>query len=123
MTDWDSDSDTDAGGNGRSAAQSKVADVSHIRQVCLRRMFTLAELDEDPSLLLDLKDDVREECESMGKVTNVVLWDVSGVLLGILLVLLTRIYQQKEPDGIMTVKFASHEAAAACVEVSWNSFD
>lgn len=40
-------------------------------------MFTLAELDEDPSLILDLKDDVREECETLGKVTNVVLWDVS----------------------------------------------
>lgn len=41
-------------------------------------MFTLAELEEDPSLLLDLKDDVREECETLGKVTNVVLWDVSA---------------------------------------------
>ena len=62
-------------------------------------MFTLAELDEDPSLILDLKDDVREECESFGKVTNVVLWD-------------------KEPEGIMTVKFQSHDAAWACVQVS-----
>lgn len=42
-------------------------------------MFTLAELEEDPSLILDLKDDVREESETFGKVTNVVLWDVSNV--------------------------------------------
>ena len=40
-------------------------------------MFTLKELEEDASLLLDLKEDVREECSSLGEVTNVVLYDVS----------------------------------------------
>ena len=40
-------------------------------------MFTLKELEEDASLLLDLKEDVREECETLGEVTNVVLYDVS----------------------------------------------
>jgi HIV Tat-specific factor 1 len=39
-------------------------------------MFSLQELDEDASLLLDLKNDVREECSSLGEVTNVVLYDV-----------------------------------------------
>ena len=39
-------------------------------------MFTLRELEEDPTLLLDLKEDVREECETLGEVTNVVLYDV-----------------------------------------------
>ena len=39
-------------------------------------MFTLTELEEDASLLLDLKEDVREECETLGEVTNVVLFDV-----------------------------------------------
>ena len=46
------------------------------RIVVLKHMFTLKELDEDPSLLLDLKEDVREECETLGEVTNVVLYDV-----------------------------------------------
>lgn len=46
------------------------------RVVVLRRMFTLQELEEDASLLLDLKDDVREECSTLGEVTNVVLYDV-----------------------------------------------
>jgi HIV Tat-specific factor 1 len=46
------------------------------RVVVLRRMFTLQELEEDTSLLLDLKDDVREECSTLGEVTNVVLYDV-----------------------------------------------
>lgn len=40
-------------------------------------MFTLKQLDEDASLLLDLKEDVREECSGLGEVTNVVLYDVS----------------------------------------------
>lgn len=43
-------------------------------------MFTLQELADDPSLLLDLKEDVREECESLGTVTNVILYDVSLAL-------------------------------------------
>ena len=40
-------------------------------------MFTLEELEEDAALLLDLKEDVRDECSSLGEVTNVVLYDVS----------------------------------------------
>lgn len=47
------------------------------RVVVLKHMFTLKELNEDASLLLDLKEDVREECASLGEVTNVVLYDVS----------------------------------------------
>jgi len=50
------------------------------RVVVLKHMFTLAELDEDPSLLLDLKEDVREECAILGDVTNVVLYDVSELV-------------------------------------------
>ena len=46
------------------------------RVVVLKHMFTLDELNEDPSLLLDLKEDVREECAMLGDVTNVVLYDV-----------------------------------------------
>lgn len=41
-------------------------------------MFTLEELAKDATLLLDLKEDVREECSILGEVTNVVLYDVSG---------------------------------------------
>ncbi|KAL9931718.1 hypothetical protein V8E36_009504 [Tilletia maclaganii] len=69
---------------------------SNSRIVILTKMFTLAELDEDPALLLDLKEEVREECENLGKVTNVILYD-------------------KEPEGIMSVKFADVVSARACV--------
>jgi len=46
------------------------------RVVVLKHMFSLAELEEEASLLLDLKEDVREECSNLGDVTNVVLYDV-----------------------------------------------
>ncbi|KAJ6625667.1 hypothetical protein B0H10DRAFT_1782775 [Mycena sp. CBHHK59/15] len=66
------------------------------RVVVLKHMFTLKRLEEDASLLLDLKEDVREECASLGEVTNVVLYD-------------------KEPEGVMTVKFRDPLSAQACV--------
>lgn len=46
------------------------------RVVVLKHMFTLEGLEKDASLLLDLKEDVREECSTLGEVTNVVLHDV-----------------------------------------------
>lgn len=49
--------------------------------VILKNMYTQEELDADPTLLLELKDDVREECERLGEVTNVILYDVSQYYL------------------------------------------
>jgi HIV Tat-specific factor 1 len=40
-------------------------------------MFLPADLDKDPGMLLELKEDVRDEAETMGEVTSVVLYDVS----------------------------------------------
>lgn len=58
--------------------------------VILKNMYTQEELDADPTLLLELKDDVREECERLGEVTNVILYDVSRLIsLKWLMVLLT----------------------------------
>ncbi len=48
---------------------------------CSPRCFTLFELEQDPTLLLDLKDDVREECtDKIGGVTNVVcgIWSLKA---------------------------------------------
>jgi HIV Tat-specific factor 1 len=47
------------------------------RVVVLKGMFDLSDLDKDPALLLELKEDVREEAETMGTVTSVTLYDVS----------------------------------------------
>ncbi|KAK3995404.1 putative nuclear mrna splicing factor-associated protein [Cladorrhinum sp. PSN332] len=66
--------------------------------VILRHMFTLEELDEDPVALLDIKEDIREECAKLGPVTNVVLFD-------------------KEEEGIVSVRFGTIEAAEACVRL------
>lgn len=47
------------------------------RVVVLKYMFKLDDLEKDPALLLELKEDVREEAESLGEVTSVILYDVS----------------------------------------------
>lgn len=67
MADWDSSDEDDA---------AVKAPVSKSRAVLLKHMFTLEELEKDLALLLELKDDVREECETLGEVTSVVLYDV-----------------------------------------------
>lgn len=66
--------------------------------VILRHMFTMAELEEDPAALLEIKDDIREECAKLGTVTNVVLFD-------------------GEEEGIVSVRFQTAEAAEACVRL------
>ncbi|KAJ1661144.1 hypothetical protein IWQ61_000014 [Dispira simplex] len=68
------------------------------RIVILKHMFVPAELEKDPTLLLDLKEDIRQECEKLGVVTNVKLFDTS-------------------PDGVVSVKFADKASATACVEL------
>ena len=66
--------------------------------VILKHMFTLAELSEDPAAMLDIKEDIREECSKLGDVTNVVLYDL-------------------EEDGVASVRFSNPEAARECVRV------
>ncbi|KAJ3074876.1 hypothetical protein HDU98_009946 [Podochytrium sp. JEL0797] len=67
------------------------------RIVIMKHMFTKDEIDEDPTLLIDLKEEVREECEKLGEVTNVVMYDHSD-------------------EGVITVRFKEIESAAKCVE-------
>ncbi|RAK78274.1 U2 snRNP complex subunit CUS2 [Aspergillus fijiensis CBS 313.89] len=66
--------------------------------VILKHMFTLKELDEDPAAILDIKEDIRDECSKLGEITNVVLYD-------------------KEPEGIVSVRFQDPEAARNCVQM------
>lgn len=79
MEDWDSEDEF----GPTLTAVDKLSNQANKngRVVVLKHMFTLVELEEDPSLLLDLKEDVREECAILGDVTNVVLYDVRVVLL------------------------------------------
>jgi HIV Tat-specific factor 1 len=70
---WD---DEDGFGPSKDPEEMPESALATSRVVVLKHMFTLQELKEDPTLLLDLKEDVREECEALGEVTNVVLYDV-----------------------------------------------
>ena len=82
LEDWDSG---DEFGPSPDIQDKSTAINKNNRVVVLKHMFTLQQLEEDASLLLDLKEDVRDECSTLGEVTNVVLYDVR--VLDILLVL------------------------------------
>ncbi|KAL1877083.1 hypothetical protein VTK73DRAFT_8891 [Phialemonium thermophilum] len=97
LSDWDDDDPSTIYPDSKSSRWDKVVILTH--------MFTLEELEEDPASLLEIKEDIREECEKLGPVTNVVLFD-------------------QEEDGIVSVKFQTPEAAEACVKVMHGrSFD
>lgn len=68
------------------------------KMVILRHMFTLQELEEDPAALLDIKEDIRDECATLGAVTSVVLYDL-------------------ESEGIVRVKFHDAQSAQDCIRV------
>lgn len=88
LADWDDDDP--------SAIQDTSSRADKV--VILKHMFTLQELEEDSAAILDIKEDIREECAKLGEVTNVVLFD-------------------KEEDGIASVRFANAMAAEACVSL------
>lgn len=109
LTDWDDDD---------PFARNNIG-VRQERTVVLKGLFTLEELQvslsirfllatnlvrltlgikTDVEAILDIKDDVRNECSKFGEVTNVVLYDL-------------------EPAGVVTVKFAEHEDAQKCIAV------
>jgi HIV Tat-specific factor 1 len=71
-------------------------------------MFKPSDLDKEPELLIELKEDVREEAETLGEVTSVVIYDVG-------LSWMTVLTAQKEEEGVMTIKFKDAVSAQACV--------
>lgn len=95
LADWDDDDPQEA--QAASAKKDKT--------VVLQHMFTLQELQEDPAALLEIKEDIRDECSKLGTVTSVVLYD-------------------EEEDGIVTVRFKETESAMACINLMHGrSFD
>jgi HIV Tat-specific factor 1 len=88
LTDWDDEDPSK--GSATAARWEKV--------MILKHMFTQKELEEDPAAILDIKEDIREECSKVGNVTNVVLYD-------------------QEPDGVVSVRFSEPEQAKACVQM------
>lgn len=89
LADWDDDDPYPAAVQSNSKRD---------KTVILRHMFTLEELEEDPAALLDIKEDIRDECAKLGTVTSVVLYD-------------------EEVDGIVSVRFKDIESAAACIKL------
>ena len=87
MADWDDDDPATLQANSK---WEKV--------VILKHMFTLKELEEDPAAILEIKEDIRQECSKLGEVTNVTLYD-------------------KEVDGVVIVRFTTPQSAMACVRV------
>lgn len=59
-------------------------------------MFSVEEVTAKPEEIIDLRDEIREECEKYGTVTNLVLYD-------------------KEPDGVVTLRYDTTSAAEAAV--------
>ncbi|KAI9228434.1 MAG: hypothetical protein DHS80DRAFT_30834 [Piptocephalis tieghemiana] len=90
--DWQGDDEEDE----MQVASKKAKRYAKI--VVLVHMFTLKELDEEPELLFDLKEDIQAECEKLGEVTGVTVYD------------------QME-DGVCSVRFKTPEAALACVKL------
>lgn len=104
--------------------------------VVLKGMFTLEELEKEPELLIELKEDVREEAATLGEVTSIVIYDVSAanilshpsssiersVRTQTLVAPRAETHavsvadRQKEPDGVMTIKFKSGISAQACIQ-------
>ena len=107
LADWDDDDPyphlaaaLPPADEGRGPASRKAE-----RTVILKHMFTLQELEDDPAALLDIKEDIRDECEKLGDVTNIVLFDL-------------------EPEGIVSVRFRQQPAAEACIKLMHGrSFD
>jgi HIV Tat-specific factor 1 len=93
LADWDDDDPSALHETGTGFGHSKPQKV-----VILKHMFTLEELAEDPAAILDIKEDIREECTKLGEVTNVVLYDL-------------------EPEGIASVRFKEEDSAWKCVQL------
>ncbi|KAJ4421250.1 hypothetical protein N0V82_003882 [Gnomoniopsis sp. IMI 355080] len=90
LADWSDEEDVYVPPEQRTGKRDKM--------VILKHMFTLQELEEDPAALLEIKEDIREECEKLGEVTNVVLYDL-------------------ETDGVVSIKYKRPESAEACVQM------
>ncbi|KAF3905428.1 hypothetical protein ABW20_dc0101584 [Dactylellina cionopaga] len=88
LADWDDD----------DPAASRTGPSKFDKVAILKHMFTLKELEEDPVAILDIKEDIREECSKLGDVKNITLYD-------------------EEEDGVVSVRFGTEEGALACVRL------
>ncbi|GMM38572.1 U2 snRNP complex subunit [Saccharomycopsis crataegensis] len=62
----------------------------------LKGCFAVSEIEDDPEVVEDIKEDMMEECEKFGEVVQVTVYD-------------------KEQEGIVLVKFTNREAVELCI--------
>lgn len=88
------------GRGGGSYNQSKELewDAEGEKHVVLRGMFTLDEVYSQTDFVKELKEDIREEAETLGKVESVAVFEFN-------------------PEGIAVIKFADSYAAEKCVKL------
>jgi len=67
------------------------------RIVILKGMFDHKQFEQDPSLIIELKEDLRTECSKHGEVKKVLVFD-------------------RNEDGVASILFAEPEFADACIE-------
>ncbi|KAL5265001.1 hypothetical protein ACHWQZ_G005937 [Mnemiopsis leidyi] len=70
----------------------------HAKIVIMKHCFDPKEFLEDACMITEIRDDIRQECEKIGPVKKVLLFD-------------------RHPDGVVSVKFDTHEAAEDAVKV------
>lgn len=67
------------------------------RVIIFKHMFHPKEFEEDATLITDIRDDLRTECEKFGAVKKVIVFD-------------------RHPEGVCSVAFKDFEEATACVK-------
>lgn len=65
--------------------------------VIMKHCFNPKDFLEDATLITDIRDDIKEECETIGPVKKVLIFD-------------------RHPQGVVSVKFGTHEAADEAVK-------
>ncbi|GME23137.1 Nuclear mRNA splicing factor-associated [Neofusicoccum parvum] len=97
LSQWDDDEDEPARPAHASGRWEKI--------VVLKNMYTLQEIEEDPDVEEEIKDDIMEEGSKFGEVEKVYIFN-------------------KEPDGVATIKFYDATAATKCAKAfNGRSFD
>jgi len=71
---------------------------NHERTVVVKNIFELRQFEENPSLLIDLEEEVKESCSKYGVVKKVVIYD-------------------NNPEGVVTITFESAEMADQAVRM------
>lgn len=69
----------------------------HAKIVIMKHCFDPKEFLEDACMITEIRDDIKQECEKLGPVKKVLLFD-------------------RHPDGVVSVKFDTHEAAEDAVK-------